>query len=199
MSCYFWNPFVSLRPKNIEVHFEHQILKQRGKIEKWTLFSFEAENKVASQTFAVFFWRLFFINPGLLIPKTEPQTTNDHPLLRQVLEDFPFESKFGDDFGSSSAETEFRCQVKSELDDSLSEAVKMSPVISLAVEQVKKDIDTTCQILRIAPGKVCKIMFSFEAVLFEFPTIVLTHRSLYFKSWNWPLNCLNSARSMNAI
>ena len=94
----------------------------------------------------------FFINPGLLIPKTEPQTTNDHPLLRQVLEDFPFESKFGDDFGSSSAETEFRCQVKSELDDSLSEAVKMSPVISLAVEQVKKDIDTTCQILRISPG-----------------------------------------------
>ena len=120
-------------------------------------------------------------NLGLLIPKTEPQTSTDHPLLRRVLEDFSFDSKFGG-FGASS-ETEFRCEVKSELDDSLSEAVTMSPVISMAVEQVKKDIDTTCQILRIAPGKVCKIMFSFEAVLFEFPTIVLTHRSLYFKSF----------------
>ena len=81
---------------------------------------------------------------GLIVPKTEPQSSNDHPLLRQVLEDFSFEPKFEDNF-------DFRAEIKSELDQSLSN-VKMDPVISLAMEQVNKDIETTCQILHISPG-----------------------------------------------
>jgi hypothetical protein len=81
---------------------------------------------------------------GLLVPKVEPDSA---PLLRQVLTDYSFESKLGQSF-----DTDFRPEVKSELDDTLSTAVNMNPVISMAVEQIKRDIDTTCQILRISPG-----------------------------------------------
>ena len=98
--------------------------------------------------------------PGLIVPKTEPQSSIDHPLLRQVLEDFSFEPKFEDNF-------DFRAEIKSELDQSLSN-VKMDPVISLAMEQVNKDIETTCQILHISPGLFFTIRIFFHSFEIHF-------------------------------
>jgi hypothetical protein len=71
---------------------------------------------------------------GLLTPKIEPEST---PELHQALPDL------GDCF-----EADFRAEIKSELEE-----VNISPVISMAVEQVQRDIDTTCQILGISQGK----------------------------------------------
>ena len=90
------------------------------------------------------------------LPGSPVSTANDGstPLLRQVLMDKSFEAKFD-------VKVNFGMQVKAEVKsepETVSaslEEVKMDPVISLAMEQVKKDIETTSQILRISPGKYC--------------------------------------------
>ena len=84
------------------------------------------------------------------------------PLLRQVLEDKSFEQKFGVkpmDFvmepSTLGSIEKLLGETHSENTEALANVSNISnnPVISLAMDQVKKDILTTCEILSISPGK----------------------------------------------
>lgn len=94
----------------------------------------------------------------------------DHQLLRSVLRDTSFQKKFNiKQFDLPRAETEsstgFEKEVKMEGESSQeknaegSEMVeeltreKIEPVFSLAIEQIKRDVDNTCNILGIASGE----------------------------------------------
>ena len=94
--------------------------------------------------------------------KTVPHSDKPNPLLRQVLEDRTFEQKFGVkpmDFVMESSTLgsieKLLGEAPAENTEALANVSNISnnPVISLAMDQVKKDILTTCEILSISPGK----------------------------------------------
>ena len=93
--------------------------------------------------------------------KTLPNSDKPNPLLRQVLEDRTFEQKFGVkpmDFVMESSTLGSIEKLLGEAPTENTEAlanvsnISNNPVISLAMDQVKKDILTTCEILSISPG-----------------------------------------------
>lgn len=100
--------------------------------------------------------------------KTAVYSTRPTPLLRQVLEDKSFEQKYGVkplDFiiEPSSLECmdkslgEHRIITVPEPESFVKQdvaGISNNPVISLAMDQVKKDILTTCEILSISPGNL---------------------------------------------
>ncbi|EFA02538.2 DNA-binding protein D-ETS-4 isoform X1 [Tribolium castaneum] len=84
-------------------------------------------------------------------PQTVPSKPKDHQLLREVLRDTSFQKKYNIkpiDFG-------FIGDIKMEEPDENAQRdlmrEKIEPVLSLAIEQMRKDVDTTCAALGISP------------------------------------------------
>ena len=86
------------------------------------------------------------------------QAQASNMLLKQCLQDRSFETKYNlkpCDFGVTtgyvsehSKATETRSDQKKDDSD-----IKIEPVLDLAVEQVKKDVESTCEMLGISSGK----------------------------------------------
>lgn len=109
----------------------------------------------------------------LLVPKLEPYAKpKDHQLLREVLQDTSFQKRFNLrplnlDSLTSSFTPFTNLTVKMEEPDGMSSASdtlmtscssvlareKIEPVLSLAIEQMRKDVDNTCSALGISPGR----------------------------------------------
>lgn len=107
--------------------------------------------------------------PADNLPQTVPETPKDHQLLRQFLRDTSFQKKFNIhpiDFTFVNGDIKMEEPDSSEQSDlimSCEEQISresIEPVLSLAIEQMRKDVDDTCTLLRISPGK-----FLFNIVL----------------------------------
>ena len=97
--------------------------------------------------------------------KSSIYTTKPTPLLRQVLEEKSFEQSHAT-YGVKPLDFVLETNTLGSMDKSLGEpqsepeafgkqdvaGISNNPVISLAMDQVKKDILTTCEILSISPG-----------------------------------------------
>ena len=103
------------------------------------------------------------------------------PLLRQVLEDKSFEQRYGvkpldflmepNSLGLMEKSTAESQMVTVPEQDSFGKqdvaGISNNPVISLAMDQVKKDILTTCEILSISPGKLVNIAKNHTIFMFD--------------------------------
>lgn len=95
-------------------------------------------------------------------PKEENQKTQDHKLLRQVLRDTSFQKKFnlkpidfglGTGFvGNSIKMEEPDVQEMEEITNEELTRETIEPVLSLAIEQMRRDVDNTCSTLGISQG-----------------------------------------------
>lgn len=101
--------------------------------------------------------------------KTEEPDKPDHQLLRSVLRDTSFQKKFNikpfeiprtttpnPGFQEKEVKMEESNTTEQDKGDEIVEELtseKIEPVFSLAIEQIKKDVDNTCNILGIASGK----------------------------------------------
>lgn len=93
--------------------------------------------------------------------KEESKSKSDHKLLRQVLRDTSFQKKFNlrpidielGGFVGSTIKMEPDIQNVEEMPNEELAREKIEPVLSLAIEQMRKDIDSTCEFLRISQCK----------------------------------------------
>lgn len=91
------------------------------------------------------------------LKKPEPDKPKDHQLLREVLRDTSFQKKYNIrpiDFGFLGGEIKME-EPEGEPSD-LSEQIareNIEPVLNLAIEQMRKDVDSTCATLGISTGK----------------------------------------------
>ena len=111
--------------------------------------------------------------------KTILYSTKPTPLLRQVLEDKSFEQKFGVKPMDFVMEPSTLGSIEKALGGSHTEGntafekqdvdvISNNPVISLAMDQVKKDIHTTCEILSISPGNDQYILYILQILLLQY-------------------------------
>lgn len=110
--------------------------------------------------------------PNLLIPKQEEAKPKDYQLLREVLQDTSFQKRFNlkpinfdtltsgfipnGGFGVKMEEPDNLSSASDSFMSSCSSAIareKIEPVLSLAIEQMRKDVDNTCSALGISHGK----------------------------------------------
>lgn len=111
----------------------------------------------------------------------ETNKTTDHQLLRSVLRDTSFQKKFNikpfeiprattpnanpNATGFPEADKEIKMEANTSEENKGDEIVeeltseKIEPVFSLAIEQIKRDVDNTCNILGIASGKFSFFLF----------------------------------------
>ncbi|RZC37626.1 Ets and/or SAM PNT domain containing protein [Asbolus verrucosus] len=85
-------------------------------------------------------------------PQTVPSKPKDHQLLREVLRDTSFQKKFNIkpiDFGFIAGDIKMEEPDESAQRDLMRENIE--PVLNLAIEQMRKDVDTTCAALGISP------------------------------------------------
>ncbi|XP_063907517.1 DNA-binding protein D-ETS-4 isoform X2 [Zophobas morio] len=85
-------------------------------------------------------------------PEAEVSKPKDHQLLREVLRDTSFQKKFNIrpiDFGFIGGEIKMEEPDESAQRELMRENIE--PVFNLAIEQMKKDVDTTCTALGISP------------------------------------------------
>lgn len=93
--------------------------------------------------------------------QTVPEKPKDHQLLREVLKDTSFQKKYNlkpIDFGfiTDDIKMEEPENEHSDLMRTCSEQIareKIEPVLNLAIEQMRKDVDSTCAALGISTGK----------------------------------------------
>ncbi|XP_068907924.1 DNA-binding protein D-ETS-4 isoform X2 [Tenebrio molitor] len=84
--------------------------------------------------------------------QTVPSKPKDHQLLREVLRDTSFQKKFNIkpiDFGFIGGDIKMEEPDESAQRDLMRENIE--PVLSMAIEQMRKDVDTTCAALGISP------------------------------------------------
>lgn len=99
------------------------------------------------------------------LEKPEPDKPKDHQLLREVLRDTSFQKKYNIrpiDFGFLSGEIKMEEPEGGEQGD-LSEQIareNIEPVLNLAIEQMRKDVDSTCATLGISTGKFGSLFFN---------------------------------------
>lgn len=96
-------------------------------------------------------------------PKEEKSKHQDHKLLRQVLRDTSFQKKYNlkpFDFGVGTGFVGNAVKMEEpdmqEMEDMTNEELTretIEPVLSLAIEHMRKDVDKTCSVLGISPGK----------------------------------------------
>lgn len=88
-------------------------------------------------------------------PQTVPSVPKDHQLLREVLRDTSFQKKFNIrpiDFGLIGGDI----KMEEPADESAQRDLmreNIEPVLNLAIEQMRKDVDSTCSALGISPGE----------------------------------------------
>lgn len=95
-------------------------------------------------------------------PKEDKQKNQDHKLLRQVLRDTSFQEKFNlkpIDFGLGTGFVGNTIKMEEpdiqEMEEITNEELTretIEPVLSLAIEQMRKDVDNTCSVLGISQG-----------------------------------------------
>jgi hypothetical protein len=95
-------------------------------------------------------------------PTESIKTNTSNTLLKQCLQDTTFQTKYNlkpFDFGlttgfvTKESPLPTNENIKTEPSEKpLLRQVKIEPVVDLAVEQVKRDIETTCEMLSISPG-----------------------------------------------
>ncbi|KAJ8932361.1 hypothetical protein NQ314_014728 [Rhamnusium bicolor] len=93
--------------------------------------------------------------------QTVPEKPKDHQLLREVLRDTSFQKKFNIrpiDFGfiSNDIKMEEPESGQSDLMSTCNEQIareNIEPVLNLAIEQMRKDVDSTCATLGISAGE----------------------------------------------
>lgn len=93
------------------------------------------------------------------LPKDEDtKPKSDHQLLRQVLKDTSFQKKYNlkpFDFGLGTGFVGNTIKMEEpEVEGELLSTEKIEPVISLAMEQMKKDVCNTCSALGISQGMI---------------------------------------------
>lgn len=96
---------------------------------------------------------------GLFEKVRSPEPPKDHQLLRQFLRDTSFQKKFNIhpiDFNFGDIKMEQEPNDTDDLmmgcDQQISRET-IEPVLNLAIEQMRKDVDDTCTLLGISPGK----------------------------------------------
>jgi len=92
-----------------------------------------------------------------------PDGPGDHKLLREVLKDTSFQKKYNLKpfdigslgFGGTVPRKAVKPMDTGEPDGDLEQLDRdtIEPMLSLAIEQMRKDIDTTCSVLGISPGE----------------------------------------------
>lgn len=92
------------------------------------------------------------IKQSYITPKIEVEESRDHNLLRSALEDRTFQERlnlrpFPLELGSVKME-------ESSGGDETLVAPDIDKVLSMAIEQSKRDVDNTCTVLGISPGKL---------------------------------------------
>lgn len=86
--------------------------------------------------------------------QTVPSKPKDHQLLREVLRDTSFQKKYNIkpiDFGFIGGDIKMEEPDENAQRDLMRENIE--PVLSLAIEQMRKEVDTTCAALGISPGE----------------------------------------------
>ncbi|ENN80509.1 hypothetical protein HUJ04_005409 [Dendroctonus ponderosae] len=95
--------------------------------------------------------------PEEKLPQTVPDTPKDHQLLRQFLRDTAFQKKFNVhpiDFTFVNGDIKMEEPDQEDLIMGCDEQISresIEPVLSLAIEQMRKDVDDTCTLLGISP------------------------------------------------
>ena len=118
---------------------------------------------------------------------------SSNQLLKQCLQDDSFKTKWDlkpFDFGvttgfiserSKAAVEQRSVQKKEEEEEETKSEVKIEPVLDLAVEQVKKDIESTCTMLGISSGE-CSIFFLEEYDIIKICFVRVTFEDQIHKS-----------------
>lgn len=97
--------------------------------------------------------------------KTVPEKPKDHQLLREALKDTSFQKKFNIkpfDFGFLESDIKMEEPEQNDLLRTCNEQIareNIEPVLNLAMEQMRQDVDNTCATLGISTGmKFCNIL-----------------------------------------